>query len=51
MNRQQIVLALALALMLAGHLITRFAPENAMIGHVLVGLGAIGGVIGFSIKP
>lgn len=52
MKRQRLVFAVALILIVAGQLITRFAaPETHIFGNVLRFLGAIGGVIGFSMKP
>ena len=50
MDKQGLVFGLALVLMAAGYISRVISPENQMIGHVLVGLGAIGGVVGFSMK-
>jgi|GEM_PF-2641548 len=50
MDKQRLLFGLALVLMVAGYITRLISPENQMIGHLLVGLGAIGGVVGFSMK-
>lgn len=51
MDKQRLVFGVALLLMLAGYVCRIVSSDTQMVGHALVGLGAIGGVIGFSMKP